>query len=77
MNAPNPIIADPPASPSSPSVTFTALVVAQMISPAQMTHTSCGTANPRSSARVSEIVSEIPVAATSHHAAPKLISIVT
>ena len=42
-----------------------------------MTHTTCGTAKPRSSARVSEIVSEMPVAATSHHAIPKLISIVT
>ena len=76
MNAPKPISAEPPASPSRPSVTLTALVVAQITSPAQITHTIVGTSKLRSPARTNEIVSEMPVVATSHHANPKLISIV-
>ena len=77
MKAPKPISAEPPASPSSPSVTLTALVVAQMMSPAQITHTAGGTSKPRSPARTNEIDSETPVVPTSHQARPKLISIVT
>ena len=46
MNAPKPISAEPPASPSSPSVTLTALVVAQMIRPAQITQTHVGSSQP-------------------------------
>ena len=42
-------------------VTLTAFVVAQMMSPAQRTHTTCGTSNPRSPARVMEIDSSTPV----------------
>ena len=38
MNAAKPNSADPPASPSSPSVTFTAFVVPNVIRPAQITH---------------------------------------
>ena len=46
VNAPKPIRAAPPASPSRPSVTFTALVVAQMINPAQITHAQVGSSHP-------------------------------
>ena len=77
MNAPKPISAEPPASPSRPSVTLTALVVAQIIAPAHNTQTKLGTSRLRSPARTSEISSEIPVVATIHQAIPKLINIVT
>jgi hypothetical protein len=46
MKAPNPIRAEPPARPSSPSVTLTAFVVAQMMSPAKITHTGVGSSHP-------------------------------
>ena len=46
MNAPKPISAEPPARPSSPSVTLTAFVVAQMIRPAKITHTGVGSSQP-------------------------------
>ena len=75
MNAPKPISADPAASPSRPSVTLTALVVAQMIIPAQRIQTTVGTSKP-TSARVTEIVSEMPVPTTSHQAKPRLAIIV-
>ena len=75
MKAPKPISADPAANPSSPSVTLTALVVAQMIIPAQMIQTTVGTSKP-TSGRVIAIVSEMPVPTTSHQAKPKLASIV-
>ena len=75
-NAPKPISADPPANPSRPSVTLTALVVAQMIRPAKATHTTVGGCHPGRSARVNEMVSAMPVPRTSHQAMPKLSSIV-
>ncbi len=74
-NAPKPISAEPAARPSRPSVTFTALVVAQMIPPDHRIHTMVGTSMPRSD-RVTEMVSEIPVPTTSHHAIAKLAAIV-
>ncbi len=58
-------------------MTLTALVVAQMISPAHITNAHAGTCQPGKPERVSEIVSEMPVAATSHQAIPKLSSRVT
>ena len=75
MKAPKPMRAEPAARPSRPSVTLTALVVAQIRRPAQITHTAVGTSMP-TSARVSEIVSEMPVFATSSHPIPMLASIV-
>ena len=75
MNAPNPISAAPEASPSRPSVTLTALVVAQMIMPAHTTQTTVGTSRP-TAPLVTLIVSEIPVPTTSHHAIAMLASMV-
>jgi hypothetical protein len=45
VNAPKPISAEPAARPSRPSVTLTALVVAQMMSPAQITQSAVGISN--------------------------------
>ncbi len=75
VKAPKPMSAEPEASPSSPSVTFTAFVVAQMIMPAQMTQTAVGTSRP-TDPRVTLIVSEMPVATTSHQAMRMLATIV-
>ena len=61
VKARKPISAEPPARPSSPSVTFTALVVAQMIMPAQTTQTAEGSSSPDRAAG-DEIVSEMSVA---------------
>ncbi len=50
---------------------MTALVVAQTIAPAYRIQITVGTSKP-SSGRVIDMVSEIPVATTSHQAIPKL-----
>ena len=76
MKAPKPISAEPPARPSRPSVTFTAFVVAHTMTPAQSTHRTVGTSNPRSPARTSVIDSSMPVAADNHQANPMATAIV-
>ena len=75
MKAPKPMSAEPEASPSRPSVTLTAFVVAQMIIPAHTTQTAVGTSRP-AAPLVTLIVSEMPVPTTSHHAMAMLASIV-
>src|SRR3954447_3172321 len=72
VKARKPISAEPPARPSRPSVTLTALLVAQIIVPAQRTQTYHGTCQLGIAARVNQIVSLMPVAPTSQAAMPKL-----
>ena len=60
VNAKKPSIAEPPASPSRPSVTFTAFVVAKIMNPVQMIHTQSGGSHPGESARVNEMVRAEP-----------------
>src|SRR5688572_29469051 len=72
VNARKPISAEPPASPSRPSVTLTALLVAQIIVPAHNTHTYQGMCQLGNVARVSEKERLMPVDSTNHSASPKL-----
>ncbi len=74
VNAAKPNIAEPAARPSSPSVTFTALVVAKMITPAHNTHTTGPSSHPGSDARVSDSRVSMSVTATSAAAMPNATS---
>ena len=59
------VTAEPPANPSSPSVTFTAFVVAKMIVPARSTHSTGPRSRPGRSARVSDTLGSMSVVTTS------------
>ena len=63
----NPNSADPPASPSSPSVTLTAFVVAHIMAAVHRTQSHHGISQPGQSKRVNDTVSEMSVAAANHH----------
>ena len=66
MKARNPNSADPAASPSRPSVTFTAFVVAHTMTDVQMTHRTGDSCHPGKSKRVKDSVSLTPVPRSSH-----------
>jgi len=68
VNARKPIIAEPPARPSRPSVTLTALLVAQIITPVKTTKTGIARCQPGKVARVIDSVWLTSVEDTNHHA---------
>ena len=70
VNARNPNNAEPAASPSRPSVTFTALVVAHTMMAVHTTHRTGDKFHPGKSDRVNERVSLMPVPASNHHIRP-------